>query len=200
MIFTTVLMFLCYTILRINIYVPSGPFGIIFGLVYPYYKFTPTLYTFELDFRGIGKSSNDADDQLVHANESHKLVFTNNFVTTILVAQLFLSEGLISSPIVCLTGYLISSLLFNGVLPLLHSKFVFLTTLYGRLMKKFGHSTGYHAIPNIVSTVPSVGIQSHSRSISPEDVDNTTEEHDDNDQDTDMPARSLGTQLLDTFR
>ncbi|VEU19706.1 DEKNAAC100799 [Brettanomyces naardenensis] len=229
-IFMGTLLFLCYAVLRINIYIPSGPFGILFGLLYPYFKFAPTLYSFELDFGGLGKSqhnndndNNDNENENEYGNdieessgnsEKYRLTFTNNFVTAILAVQLLLSEGFISSPIACLVGYFVSSLLFSDVLPLLNSRFFILDSLYTRWTRKpsEGRQQSLDAhIQNLAANseeqdLPasgnaSISVGESSRSLTPpENVERAVEDQEENEQDTDIPARSLGTQLLDTFR
>ncbi|KAG7876496.1 hypothetical protein KL938_004564 [Ogataea parapolymorpha] len=109
-----VLTWTLYTFIGINLFVPAGPFGILFGLLYAHWKFTPVLYKFELNFGGLIK--------LRESNEDFKLVFTNDFLTSLVALQLLLSEGLINSVIPSFVGYFIGSLFFNGLLPGLNSR------------------------------------------------------------------------------
>ncbi len=195
-----------YMFLGINIYIPSGPYGILFGLMYPFKKYTPTVYQVELNFGALNRASalpdnaayvegESADGLNSSSNDNFHLFFGNNTIAMALATILFFSEGIVSSPIACLVGYLVGALLFNDFLPFRDSKFAFLHNFYHKCKQK---------IPFLQRRYIALGSstdETNSRSASPENVDQFNNElHETHENDGDTPARSLGTQLLDTFR
>lgn len=181
-IFIGLLLAASYLIFGINIYVPSGPFGVLFGLLYPAQAHNPTLYHIELDFGALNPSNSERNP--------YKLILTNNFATYLLSTELFFSEGLVSSPIACTVGYIVSALMFNGILPFKNVNFTFLHRIYYRLRQRLHwRRSGYHRLSNSDAL----------RSTSPENVESFTD-NDNEPVDRDTPVRSLGSQLLDTFR
>ncbi|KAH3660541.1 hypothetical protein OGAPHI_007127 [Ogataea philodendri] len=170
MVAITLLTWSAYTLLGINIFVPAGPFGMVFGLLYAHWKYTPILYKFELNFGGLIK--------IRSSNEDFKLVFTNDFLTSLLAFQLLISEGLISSVIVSVVGYFIGSLLFNGLLPGLNARISLMELVYNKITAKKSRTT-----------------TTRERTTVDED-----EQADQSDEREDTPARTLSAQILDTFR
>lgn len=210
--FLTVVLAVLYIFLGINVYIPSGPYGVLFGLMYPFKKYTPTVYQVELNFGALHSPSlppdgpeNEVDEssngqeqgqgQAPAQNDNYHLLFGNNTIVMLLATMLFFSEGIISSPIACMVGYLVSALLFNDFLPFRDSKFAFLHNFYHKCKQRIPFfRRNYIALGSGTDEV-------NSRSASPENVDQfTNETRETHENDGDTPARSLGTQLLDTFR
>lgn len=101
---------LAYLVFGYNIYFPSGPFGVIFGLIYSYHMNTPINYQIELNFKNVFNLRPFGSDVSIVLNDKYDL--------HILSLILMFNEGLISSPIVTIIGLVIGSLYFNDILPI----------------------------------------------------------------------------------
>lgn len=99
-----------YSMFGYNIFFPSGPFGLIFGLIYSHHLNTPINYQIELNFKNVFS--------LQPFGREVTIVFNDKFDIYLLSLILMFNEGLISSPIVSIMGYIIGYLYFNGLLPI----------------------------------------------------------------------------------
>ncbi|ODV85336.1 hypothetical protein CANARDRAFT_7983 [[Candida] arabinofermentans NRRL YB-2248] len=192
MIATFSLMWFSYNILSINLFMPAGPLGVLFGLIYASTKYTPILYKFELNFGGLIK--------LKQGSEDFKIILTNEFITILLALQLFLSEGLINSTIPSMMGYFIGCLVFNDLLPCLGLKLSLIECLYNQLTKRKRQRDLDSDIQNMVnndSLVQEDNQQSEGAQLADDDDPDDNLEQDAVD---DTPVRPLTTQFLDTFR
>lgn len=182
--FITLVIFCAYSFAGVNLYIPSGPFGILFGLLYPYYEYVPSIYNFELNFGGLGKGT-----------DKYKLTFSRNFASNIIALQFLFSEGLVSSPVACLIGYFVSMLLFNDLLPFLDTDLPLLRRLWSHYFKK-EHERRQPTVDDEVRN--RMAEQETGRAANP--ADRSDDDDTEVPEDQDAPPRSLGTQLLDTFR
>ncbi|GME68961.1 unnamed protein product [[Candida] boidinii] len=159
-IFTAGISVFLYSILGINTVVSSGPLGLIYSLLYLYWKKTPTMYRFELHFSGLKNffglkniiklPSDPTRESLIerqqqqqeepqHPNDSDneiKITITDGIFVKILALQLFFSEGYVHSQIPCLIGYFIGVLMAYEILPVKDSKIYILEKLLSLIFRK----------------------------------------------------------------
>ncbi|CDK27889.1 unnamed protein product [Kuraishia capsulata CBS 1993] len=167
----SILSFLVYRVLGVNLFVSAGPYGIFFTLLYLYWQSTPSIYRFELVFSGVPGSPNPA-----------KLVITDGIFVKILMVQLFVSDGVLNSGIPSAIGVAVGALIHSHILPGKSVDFPLVIPFLRR-----------YAARKPQPTRPTVSdVQDES-----DDERDATAFRDD-EQDT--PIRPLGTQLLDTFR
>lgn len=157
--FTALISIVLYFILGINIVISSGPLGLIYSLLFLYWKKTPTMYRFELHFSGLKnlfglkniklpldptreslmerqqqqeqepQQTNDSDNEI-------KITITDGIFVKILALQLFFSEGHVHSQIPCLIGYFIGVLMAHEILPSKDSKIYILEKIISLIFKK----------------------------------------------------------------
>lgn len=180
----TILGFILHT-LGINLFIPSGPFGIIFGLVYPYWTYVPTTYISQFDFSGLSSFK--------PLSEPIFIQLTDNFGFNILLLCLLLNEG-ISSVFPSIIGYFIGYLYFNNLVPFTDVSLDFMDNYIYSLIKEQN-----------ISSNPLSSVNNGNNNGNDNDNDNDALEIEtdnitrDNSPD-DTPVRPFGRQLLDTFR
>lgn len=123
----TVVSFTFYHLLGWNLFIPSGPFGILFGLFYPYLKYTPITYTAEFDFSSLANFK--------PLGETICITVTDMFSCQVIYLLLFLSEG-IPSMLVCAAGYFIGYLYFNNLVPFTDESLGLVDRYYYKLTKE----------------------------------------------------------------
>lgn len=120
----TLIYSLLYLLLGWNVFLPSGPFGIIFGLLHIYNNTTPTLYHFELLFNNVVN--------MRPFGEVVKITLSDKFTTYLLVTILFFNEGLISSTLPSSIGYFIGYLYWNELLPINDASLSFMDSYFSK--------------------------------------------------------------------
>ncbi|TID29264.1 hypothetical protein CANINC_002060 [Pichia inconspicua] len=158
-----------------NLFVPSGPFGILFALYYPYEKYIPKTYLIVFDFRSSTRYKPLGEDIIIHISDK--------FTAQLMYLLLMLNEGFCSF-VVSLSGYFIGYLYFNGLIPIGDESLGFVDRLY------------YHFKHKAVPRITLLSATDTTASI----VDD--EEEDDNvasREETPVPPRTIGQQMMDTF-
>lgn len=183
----TILSFGLYKTIGWDLFIPSGPFGMIFGLYYPYMKYTPDVYLAEFDLNSIGNYRS--------LDEDIKVSITDKFSTHIFYLLLFFNEG-IPSMIVSLLGYFIGYLYFNNLVPLIDTSMGYIDPLFYKLTheKEYETTTG-RISDNLSSSNHTNDIPTNeSQALDLADDDGNITSRDD------TPVRTFGQQMLDTFR
>lgn len=184
---TTVVSFSLYRSIGWDLFIPSGPFGIIFGLYYPYMKYIPDVYVAEFDFGDLASSG--------PSGKSLSISISDRFSCQILYLMLFFSEG-VPSMVLCTIGYFIGYLYFHDLVPITDSALGYLDPLYYKLtnIKEYESSVGaarFNSVQNS-STNDTAENESQAIDLADEDANGTSRE--------DTPVRTFGQQMLDSFR
>lgn len=172
-----------------NLFIPSGPFGVFFGLYYPYIKYIPDVYLAEFDIGNIAS--------IKPLGEDISVSITDKFSAHFFYLLLFFSEG-IPSMIVCSIGYFIGYLYFHDLIPLSDSSLDYLDPIYYKLT----HEKEYEARSNSDDITENTSSSNNTNDI----PGNESQAIDLVDDDTnvpsreDTPVRTFGQQMLDTFR
>lgn len=101
--------FVGYMGFRYNLFVPAGPYGVLFGLIYCHHLNTPASYLVELNFSNVLS--------LQPFGREVSIVLNDKFDMHVLSLMLTFNQGLVSSPVVAAMGYVIGYLYFNELLP-----------------------------------------------------------------------------------
>ncbi|ODV61601.1 Dsc2p ASCRUDRAFT_34391 [Ascoidea rubescens DSM 1968] len=158
----------------------SGPFSVLFGLLYLYNELIPTIYKFEIQLSTKNKSTKESPNTTTNPtsngftddNDRYKFVLNDKIFVYVLAIQLALSEGFKSlKP--SFMGWLLCSLVFNDIFPGKNCSFSLLHRLFQKGPKK--------CLPPATS---------------PAATNDSSTDLDPNDE----PVRPLGTQFLDAFR
>lgn len=179
-----IISFSLYQFFGCNLFIPSGPFGVLFGFYYPYTKFIPETYISEFDFTKL------ADFKPL--GETVSLKVTDTFTTHVLYICLFLSEG-IPSALLSIVGYFIGYLYFSDLLPINDTSMEYLDSIY----YKFTNDQGEHDIitrDNI--EVPNNNLHRTSRNQS-HTIDLADDETNSRE---DTPTPSFGARLFERLR
>lgn len=181
----TIVSFSLYKLMGWDLFIPAGPFGIIFALYYPYKKYTPDTYTANFDFSNLASFK--------PLGETITLSVSDKFGCQILYFMLFFNEG-ISSIIPCLIGYLSGYLYFNQLVPFTDNSMRYIDPLYYMLVQE----TKYEAPSHDNFTTRNINIENLAENGS-QTVDLAEDDANATSRD-DTPVRTFGQQILDTFR
>ena len=196
--------FTFYKVFEWDLFIPSGPFGILFGFYFAYNKFIPNIYVARLDFSNFANFRPFGETMCVDINDK--------FLGYLGFLLLLIDEG-ISSFILCSIGYFIGYLYFHELLPFTDSSLNFIDPLYHKLTKE---QTSIPIVNNSNVTNNGSSLSTGARDANTNtnarsnpnqpltgDVDEEYEEDDDYDREggsrEDTPARTLGQQVFDTF-
>ncbi|GMG19069.1 unnamed protein product [Ambrosiozyma monospora] len=175
-----VLVSLLLRIIGINMFIPAGPIGLIVGLFYLYCNTTPVTFRVNLILGG------------------HKFELSNDFINSIAVFQLALSDGPISSLILSGIGLSIGMLTYNNLLPFSKLQWKWFDSFYHR----FATSKTARSRPSQSTTDSGSDGQRDGLRDAPQNEQDVPLLDDDENlrERDDTPVRPLGSQLLDTFR
>lgn len=187
----TLVSFTLYQTIGWNLFLPAGPFGIIYGFYFPYIKYIPDTYLAEFDFSSVAKFK--------PLGETLSISITDKFGSHLLYLLLFFSEG-IPSMVVCLIGYFIGYLYFHDLVPVSDSSLKFLDPLYYKLTHEKKYEIGNtrredNALPSSFNNEAN-NTESQAVDLAADDDANGMSREDS----PDTPPRSFGQQMLDTFR
>jgi hypothetical protein len=184
----TIISFTLFHSIGWDLFIPSGPFGVLFGLYYPYNKYIPETYVAEFDF------SNLANFQPL--GETISLTITDKFSCQILYLLLFFNEG-ISSIFPSLIGYFIGFLYFNELVPFTDSSLGYLDPLYYKLT----HEKEYEIENQIESRLEDTEDPSNNLTNVPDNESHAIDlSANENNSREDTPVQNLGQQFLNAFR
>ncbi|AWU74943.1 uncharacterized protein C5L36_0B02070 [Pichia kudriavzevii] len=178
----TFLSFFLFFTFDFDIFIPSGPFGILFGLYYPFSRFIPETYVAEFDFTNATSLRIFGDGAILPLSDAFPVHF--------LFGILSLTEG-VSSLIVSSIGYFIGILYFQNLLPLTDTSLGFLDPIYFKITheKSFAREGRNNTTYNGVDS-------NHNASALDLDEEN---ERSPSVEDNDTPVRSIGQEVLHTF-
>lgn len=179
-----IISFSFYQFLGWDLFLPSGPFGILFGLYYPYNRFVPETYVSEFDFSDLASFN--------PLSEVVSLKITDKFTTHILYICLFFNEG-ITSTVPSLIGYFTGYLYFNDLVPFKDTSMGFLDSIYykftNNLREQYTVTRDNIENPgNNFNDIPDS--QSHTVDLADEEINNRE----------DTPTPTFGERLLERFR
>lgn len=183
----TILSFALYRSIGWDLFMPSGPFGIIFGLYYPYMKYIPDVYVAEFDFGDFASPG--------ASGKSLNISISDRFSCQILYLLLFFSEG-VPSMVLCTVGYFIGYLYFHDLVPITDTALGYFDPLYYKLthQKEYESSVGNSNNNSVPTNTANEAADHESQAIdlADEDANGTSRE--------DTPVRTFGQQMLDSFR
>lgn len=157
-----------------NLFIPSGPFGILFALYYPYNKFTPITYLIEFDFRSSISYKPLGENIIVHISD--------RLPAQLMYCLLMLNEGMCSI-VVSIIGYFIGYLYFNGLIPIGDESLGFVDRIF------------YHFKRTAAPHITLLAATNNNENVEDDEEDDNLANRDE----TPVPPRTIGQQMMDTF-
>jgi hypothetical protein len=192
----TIVSFLMFNTIGWDMFIPAGPFGVIFSLYYPFNKYIPEVYVAEFDFSTL------ADFQPF--GERMSLSITDKFSGQLLYLLLMFNEGF-PSLVISVLGYFVGYLYFNDLVPFSETSLKFLDPLYYKLTHEKSHVNARNDELPGNERIHGHSLGDMSELTTEEGASNPLDLADEEDDDRagsreDTPVRTFGERITRVFR